>query len=101
MTVHWEWHTEKSEGWFYLWPWPPFLQHQNDRWAIGIMLDAGIWWRRAKHNHAGYWITWSTVQRFGERFEYERPLWQIGRGVHWRLACFKLKMTNVTKKHTG
>ena len=54
------------------------------------LLHDGFWFRVKKWNGEGYWVTWSTKQRFGERFGYERPIWQIGKGIKFRVACFFL-----------
>lgn len=64
------------------------------QWRIGentiTIVNDGIWFRVGRWRQQGYWITWSAQKRFGERFGYEKPLWQIGTGVKWRIACFIL-----------
>jgi len=64
------------------------------QWSIGentiaIMRD-GMWFRLERWQQQGYWITWSVQKRFSERFGYEKVVWQIGKGVRWRIACFLL-----------
>jgi hypothetical protein len=59
--------------------------------TIALLLKEGMWFRLGRWKQEGYWITWSTKKRFGERFGYEKAIWQIGRGKWFRIACFFLE----------
>lgn len=69
------------------------------------LLNDGFWFRVKKWKDAGYWITWSSELRFGERFGYEKPIWVIGywkygEGFKYRLACFTLEAkTNIKEEN--
>lgn len=71
---------------------------RSKQWSIKnntiCILHDGMWFRLKRWKQQGYWITWSAKARFGERFGYERPVWQIvwqiGKVVKWRIACFIL-----------
>jgi len=64
------------------------------QWSIGentvCLLRDGVWFRLERWKQQGYWITWSIQKRFGERFGYELPVWWIGKGKIFRIACFTL-----------
>lgn len=59
------------------------------------LLNDGFWFRVSRWEDQGYWITWSKKQRFGERFGYEKAIWQIGKGKRGRVACFFLETPSV------
>jgi hypothetical protein len=58
--------------------------------TISLLKD-GMWFRLERWKQQGYWITWSTDKTFGEKFGYEEAVWQIGKGIRFRIACFKLE----------
>ena len=50
-------------------------------------LNDGIWMRFEWWKDQGWWCTWSVQKRFGERFGYEFPRWQV-RMFGYRVAVF-------------
>lgn len=62
------------------------------------LISGGFWFRVSRWEDQGYWITWSKRQRFGERFGYEKAIWQIGKGKYGRVACFFLESSTVRTK---
>lgn len=55
------------------------------------IITTGMWFRLRRWNNAGYWVTWSTEKRVGECIFEECPVWQIGKGIKFRIACFRLE----------
>lgn len=74
--------------------WPGKNRWHSVQWSIGentiAVLCDRMWFRLERWKQQGYWVTWYTEQSFGERHGYESPIWQIGRGKWFRVACFSL-----------
>lgn len=62
---------------------------ESTKISIGIF-DRGVWFRLGRWQNAGYYITWSIYNMISENID-DVLVWQIGKGIRFRIACFYLQ----------